>query len=140
MDLARFEALAAAYGGELSRWPNAERDAAHAFQAREPELAAQLLHAEDDLDDALHAWRGAAPSTDLRTRVLASAPKPGAAKARGRWMWLTGAGLAAAGVSGIMFGAVLFTAVSSDIQADALVAQAAPDGASATTWLSEESS
>jgi hypothetical protein len=139
MDLTRFKALAAAYGGDLSRWPADERAAAETFRAQEPDAAALALQEELCLDATLDQWSVPAPSQRLRGKVLAGGPKAGM-RAPLRWLWLTGAGLAAAGVSGAIFGAVLFSAVSTDMQADALLAAAAPeDGSGVAAWLGEGS-
>jgi len=53
MNEERFRALAAAYGGELSRWPYAERAQARAFAAREAEAAALILEDCSALDRVL---------------------------------------------------------------------------------------
>ena len=139
MDMTRFEALAAAYGGDLSRWPATERAAAQALQAQEPEAAARVLGSAACLDGALDSWRVAPASQTLRAKILGGAgSRP--ARAAARWFWLTGAGLAAAGVSGAICGAVLCGALSSGLQADALVAAAAPDDSSGVSaWLAGES-
>ena len=42
MDKDRFETLAAAYGGDLRRWPEAERAAAEDFRRGNPEAAAAM--------------------------------------------------------------------------------------------------
>src|SRR5690606_1457714 len=47
----RFENLADAYGGDLRRWPEAEREAGRALAAADPRAAALLLEA--DAVDAL---------------------------------------------------------------------------------------
>ena len=61
------------------------------------------------LDRLLDAYRTPAPSAALRERVLAAAPKPRRASFDPFW-WASGAGLAAAGVAGLMFGATLTAA------------------------------
>jgi len=139
MDQERFEALASVYGSDRARWPAGERRDAEAFAAREPQLAARIMGQEAALDDALDQWRIAAPSHSLRARVVAGAPTR-RARAALRWLWLTGAGLAAAGASGAIFGAVLFSTVAPDMRADTLIVAAAPDDASGTSWLAEGSS
>ena len=63
---------------------------------------------DQDLNRLLDAYRVPAPSAGLRERVLAAAPK--GRRARGGFdpfWWLSGAGLAAAGVAGIVVGAAL---------------------------------
>ena len=69
MDQDRFAALAAAYGGELRRWPAAERAAAQARVAADPRAAA-VLDEGRGLDAALDDWRTAHPSHTLRQAVL----------------------------------------------------------------------
>jgi hypothetical protein len=52
MDADRFRALALSYGGTITRWPQAERQAAEAFLARCPD-AARWLDRERALDGHL---------------------------------------------------------------------------------------
>ncbi|MGO4411082.1 hypothetical protein AB4Y66_13640, partial [Brevundimonas sp. M-11_2] len=56
MTYERFEYLADAYGGDLRRWPEAEREAARALTAVDARAAALLAQA-----DRLDALLGAAP-------------------------------------------------------------------------------
>ena len=74
MDLDRFAALAAAYGGDVSRWPELEREAAALLMATEPQATASRLAGESDLDWALDAWRAPGASAALQAAILASAP------------------------------------------------------------------
>lgn len=103
----RFEALAEAYGGEIARWPLAERDAAAMLMAAEPAYAQGVLAAASGLDAALDVWSSLPASGPLRDRLIASAPT---ARRRRRalthWLWRAGlgAGLAAACVAGLMVG------------------------------------
>src|SRR5690606_38596004 len=107
MDLERFEHLADAYGADLRRWPEAEREA-----ARRP-----------------------APSHALRERVIADAA--GAHLGRrggllGPFAWMSGAGWAAAACAGVAFGMVLTSQMTAEIRADTVLYQAsltAPDDA-----------
>lgn len=108
MNPQRFEALLDVYGAEPRRWPEAERAGAAAFARTAEGMAA--LRAAQALDDQLDAWTVGHPSHELRTRVLAGAPAPRAGGVfAGRWarIWAPGAGLAAAGLAGVLFGAVL---------------------------------
>jgi len=100
----RFEILAQAYGGDVARWPAAERDA-----AAEPEFARIVLSDAGELDAALDLWAPVAVSQSLRDAVVASAPAP-----RRRWSlngWFmragVGAGLAAACAAGLVVGVML---------------------------------
>ena len=105
----RFSALAGAYGGEIARWPVADREGAIAFAAAHPELAAALAGDAAALDAAMDAWPDADPGHDLRESIIAAAPRE---RRMGRlWRWVAGAGigmgLAAAAASGVAAGAVL---------------------------------
>ena len=53
----RFEILAHAYGGDIARWPAAERDAAALLMAAEPEFARIVLADAGELDAALYLPR-----------------------------------------------------------------------------------
>ena len=111
MDIQRFNALCEAHGGDPSRWPEAEREAAAAF-ATEAGAAAMLAEARA-LDALLHTAPAVVPSPALRDRVLASAPRPRASAVR-RLDWIfkagLGAGLAAAGVAGVLVGSAITAA------------------------------
>ncbi|HTK36597.1 MAG TPA: hypothetical protein VL358_15100 [Caulobacteraceae bacterium] len=127
MDAERFETLAMAYGGDLRRWPEADRDAAEAFRARTPGAAGALLRQAQALDAVLDDWRSPAPSAALRDRVLMG-PPPRARKAgsmgispRGLGFWLSGAGFAAAVLAGVVVGVTASTAAVSDARADAVL-------------------
>ncbi len=92
----RFEALAEAYGGDVSRWPEDVREAAAVRMAGEPKVCGEILGRAGALDAALDAWRPAPASPGLMERILAAAPR----MRRPRWLiWLSpavlGAGLAA---------------------------------------------
>ena len=62
---------------------------------------------DKDLNRLLDAYRTPAPSAALRERVLAAAPKGRRRGGFDPFWWASGAGLAAAGVAGVVFGAVL---------------------------------
>ena len=97
MDLDRFATLAAAYGGDVSRWPEVEREAAALLMATEPGTTSSRLAVESDLDWALDSWRAPGASQALQSAILASAPAPRRGAAWRGWMWRTGLG-AMAGV------------------------------------------
>lgn len=103
----RFEDLAEIYGGDIARWPAAERDAAALLMAAEPEFAKAALAAPADLDAVLDAWAPMAVSHQLREAVIAAAPsaRPARGGVRG-WFWRAGlgAGLAAACAAGLVVG------------------------------------
>jgi len=101
----RFEALAEAYGGDVSRWPAEVLDAAAVTMTAEPAYTRAVLERTGRLDAALDAWRPAHASASLTERILAAAP----AAVRRRWpKWLSpaalGAGLAAACAAGVIAG------------------------------------
>lgn len=119
----RFEALAEAYGGDVTRWPEAERDAAALLMAADASLATSILARAESLDAALDAWAPAKVSHELRERVIASAPAP-RAPAFSLRAWILraslGAGLAAACVAGLAMG----VAMSDSVSAPAAAAEA----------------
>lgn len=140
MTLERFAALLDAYGADPRRWPAAERAAAERLAAADQRAAALLSEARR-VDEVLDGHRAPGVSADLRARVLAAAPTPARARrwAVAAWARLLapGAGLAAAGVAGLMFGAALGGA-GGDTSAQALLAEAEP--ADELVFALEESS
>jgi hypothetical protein len=117
----RFAALAEAYGGEIARWPQGEREAAAALMAAEPGFTGPLLTAASRLDETLGQWAAPAVRPALRDAVLAAAPKP----RRAAWSWAVrfglGAGLAGACASGLAVGA-LFLGTMADANGAAVTA------------------
>lgn len=109
MNAERFAAILDAYGADARRWPPSERAAAQVF--RSTGEGARLAARSADLDHLLDAHRVAAPSATLRARVLEATPSGRGAGWFGRWgqrlAWAPGAGLAAAGLAGVLFGAAL---------------------------------
>ncbi|WP_374571665.1 hypothetical protein [Phenylobacterium sp.] len=103
----RFQALAEAYGGDVSRWPEEVRDAAALAVAEAPLVTAKILAAAGELDAALDAWRPQLASHALREAIIAAAPR--VRRGLGLAGWLTraglGAGLAAACAAGVVAGA-----------------------------------
>jgi hypothetical protein len=104
MSHARFEELAEAYGGDVSRWPAMSREATAVLMAAEPEFTGEVLARAGALDAALDSWRAAPASATVTERIIAAAPR-----ARRRWpVWLSpavlGAGLAAACAAGVIAG------------------------------------
>lgn len=127
MDRARFEALAEAFGGDVTRWPEAERGAALALLADQPALAREVLAAATRLDGMLDALPAPAAGAALRGRVLAAAPM--ARPARSWRRWLTGAGvgfgLATACAAGLVAGVSAAQPSPDDRRADAVLTEAA---------------
>lgn len=134
----RFEHLADAYGGDLRRWPETEREAARALAAADLQAAA-LLHEADGLDALLDAAPRVAASHALRERVIAAAVGAGLGHRRragiGVMAWLSGAGWAAAACAGAVFGVILTGQMTADIRADAVLYQASLSSADDTEVL-----
>lgn len=135
MTAERFAALAEAYGGDLRRWPETERDAARAFREAEPATAESLLEAERWMDSALDGAPRPSPSAALRERVLASAARRPVPRFAG-WSWgwnlrwlAPGAGLAAACVAGAWLGMTASHNVSSQLRADTVLVASADQSA-----------
>jgi hypothetical protein len=107
MNAERFEQLAEAWGGAITRWPATEQDAAFAFMAASPEAADAILARARTLDEAMDAAFAPAVSHALRARVIAAAPAAKAPRAS-LWRWMAGAGvgagLAAATAAGLIAG------------------------------------
>lgn len=128
----RFETLAEAYGGDVARWPEADREAAAALMAAEPAWAETILARAGELDTALAAYALPKAPLDLADRIAAAAPLVPARPAPPRWMgWLLpvgmGAGLAAACAAGVVMGAVLSLPASDAGEPDPVVATADDD-------------
>ena len=138
MTYERFEHLADAYGGDLRRWPEAEREAARDLMAADPR-AAVLLREADGLDALLDAAPRVAASHALRERVIAAAVGAGLGRRRragiGVMAWLSGAGWAAAACTGAVFGVVLTGQMTADIRADTVLYQASLSSADDTEVL-----
>lgn len=126
----RFDALAEAYGGDVARWPQGEREGAAMFMATDPARAQAVLATAQALDQRLDAWAAQRVTPDLADAVLAGAPKPSARS----WFrgWLApagmGAGLAAACVAGLLVGTRMAVApVATDPDAEAFVTAVGED-------------
>ena len=133
----RFEYLADAYGGDLRRWPETEREAARALAATDLQ-AATLLREADGLDALLDAAPRVVASHALRERVIAAAAGAGLGRRRrglGVMAWLSGAGWAAAACAGAVFGVVLTGQMTADIRADTVLYQASLTSADDTEVL-----
>ncbi len=129
LTLARFQQLADAYGGVVTRWPEQHREAAMAM-ASQPR-AREILSGASLLDEALDVWQMAAPTPSLRDRVIRSAPAPTkkiVARAR---LWWSGVGIAAA-LAGATAGTAA-VAIASPIDASSDSATSFGDVAGAET-------
>lgn len=118
MDRARFNDLAAAYGGDLERWPAKDRAGARALLAEEPGLQRTLDEAEG-LDRLLDAAPEPAFSGMLRERILSQGPRVDRGWRSAR-RWMAGAGLAAACALGVLLGSTYSAALLNDPVAEAL--------------------
>jgi hypothetical protein len=103
MNAERFQTLAGAYGGDLSRWPSSEQGAARAFMA-DDRRAGEWLAEAAILDGLLSAVPEGHQNDLLRERIIRSAPKPQPVAPR-RTAWVSWAGLAAACAAGVIAGA-----------------------------------
>ena len=136
----RFAELAQAWGGDLRRWPEAEREAARAWAGTNSVAAERALFYARQTDAALDASLRPVVSAALRDRVIASAATAGL-KARAVWpglkklLWIGGAGWAAAACAGVVFGATLGSQIAADTQAFAVLDQALAGGLDDTEVL-----
>lgn len=139
MNAERLDQLIKAYGADRRRWPDAERVAAEALMAAEPDAARPLFEARQ-IDAVLDASPRPVVSAALRDRVIASALAAGLTpkRARAAWdrlvLWL-GAGWAAAACAGVIAGANLSLHLTADARADAILYQATLDGMDDTELL-----
>ncbi len=101
----RFAALADAYGGNIGRWPAAERDDARAHLHGHPEAQAALDTAAA-LDASLAAWTVGGPGPALAARI-ASAVAHRHAYGRRLRLWFSSLGTAAALAGGVAAGAAV---------------------------------
>jgi hypothetical protein len=122
----RFEVLAEAYGGDVSRWPMAERAAAAALMAAKPAFAREVLAQAGRLDAVLDDWARAPAPAALVERILSSAPAVRPKVAWRRWLAPAGlgAGLAAACAAGLLTGVQLSQQIT---EGDAAVAAVIAD-------------
>jgi hypothetical protein len=115
LTMAAFRHLAAAYGADLARWPEAQREEARALLARTPDAYA-WLHQEAGLDAALAQLAPPKPGTSdlarLRAGVAARMDAPRARQSLARqslvlawpnWGWLA-AGAGGALAAGLLVG------------------------------------
>lgn len=121
MDAKRFAALAAAYGGDLRRWPEAERVAGMDFAAGD--MGVSILRHAGRLDTLLDSYRAEAPGKALHDNVLRTADRHLTQRRRQRLWWL-GLGLAGIGLAGAMAGLVLVTVVTPEAGSDHYVLDA----------------
>ena len=90
MTLERFEDLAEAYGGEIARWPEGERETARALLAVNAARLAPVLSAAAQMDRLLDLAPAQSADATLLGRLVAAAPRaPDTAR-----RWLAGLGAA----------------------------------------------
>lgn len=121
MDAEHFAALAAAYGGDLRRWPEAERMAGTVFAASEAGKA--ILKHAGTLDALLDGYRVDAPGRALHGSILQAARRHLVQRRRQRFWWL-GLGLAGIGLAGAVAGLALVAIVTPEVQPDHTVLDA----------------
>jgi len=121
MDAKRFAALAAAYGGDLRRWPETERMAGTIFAASE--AGAAILKHAGTLDTWLDSYRVNAPGKALHDSILQAAGRHLVQRRRQRFWWL-GLGLAGIGLAGGLAGLALVAIVTPEVQPDHTVLDA----------------
>lgn len=121
-----FQQLAAAYGGDVTRWPAAQREEAAVLAAAEPVFAESVMTQESRLDATLDALPRAAVSAALVERIVAGAPP---LRRRRRWtLWAAPAGLGAAlagiAAAGVVIGVQLgeHSALNAETSAQAVAA------------------
>ncbi|MGI8840332.1 MAG: hypothetical protein ACR2F8_06085 [Caulobacteraceae bacterium] len=133
----RFEALAGAFGGDLGRWPAAERQAALRLAAVRTAWTAPVLGGASRLDGFLDAAPSWAPSRELRERIVQAAPLSRTSSRAWRWLVPLGlaAGLAGSAVAGVAAGVIVAPAALLPLHVEA----AADPGEEAAALLREPS-
>jgi len=99
----RFTELAEAYGGDLQRWPRAERDAAQVLLASGDSTLNAVLRQASWLDEQLDRHPLPAVSPQLVRQIVADARHEQSFWARSL-SWLFGAGFIGVGVAGVAAG------------------------------------
>jgi len=131
LTLHRFQELAEAYGGDIARWPLAERDGAAKLRLAEPAATAPILAAAETLDAWLYASPNPTPSLALGAAIIAAAPRSRRPALGRRWAGIgLSAGLAAASVAGVLIGAVAAPIATAHVQT-------ADSANEAARWLGE---
>ncbi|WP_246707244.1 hypothetical protein [Mesorhizobium sp. NZP2077] len=121
MDARRFAALAEAYGGDLRRWPQAEREAASAFAPSETGQA--ISRKAGTLDARLDSYSVPHPGKALHDKIMRTADRHIVRRRRQRFWWL-GLGLAGIGLAGAIAGLALVTVATPEVQPDRYVLDA----------------
>lgn len=107
MTVERFADLAEIYGGDVARWPEAEREIARALLAAEPVRLEAVLADATRLDRLLDLAPAQSADAALLGRLIAAAPRPASTVQR----WLAGAGaalgLGVAALAGVAVGVMI---------------------------------
>lgn len=107
MSLERFAELTEIYGGDIARWPEAERETARALLAAEPTRLEAALADAARLDRLLDLAPAQSADAALLGRLITAAPQPASAARR----WLAGAstalGLGLAALAGVAVGVMI---------------------------------
>ena len=111
MNEARFMELLGAYGAELSRWPEGERDSAEALLEVAPHRLKDIWESERSFDHLLSLEKDVSVSIALETAVLAASPDRSRERRRAFSMgklslpqWATGGAIAASLALGLAVG------------------------------------
>ncbi len=116
MNRERFQLLAAAFGGAISRWPIAERGPARWFSFCDRRACRAILRDARRLDRLLH--QSAPPELNARLRgslVEGAQGLRGAARERRSWLpTILGTGLAAACAAGVGAGFMIAPLTAND--------------------------
>lgn len=114
----RFMQILEAYGADSRRWPECDRDAAEAYAMAHPELVADALALEQQLD-AMLGPVDAAPSDMLQQRLLNQLPAGPA-----RISWRAPVAAAAAMLLGVCIGFASGAFTAPEDEVDMLYADA----------------
>ena len=141
MDADRLKYLAGAYGADMRRWPEADRAAGQAMAAHDRQAVDRILLEARQLDAVLDRAPPIAVSHELREQVIALAAAQGLGRPRrlrfsfDPMTWLSGAGMAAAVMAGVMVGLNAVTYATANVRADAVLYQASLGGMDDTEVL-----
>jgi hypothetical protein len=116
MNRERFQALAAAYGGAISRWPLAERGAAKRFAFWRRRSTRNILRDARGLDQILHRSPNPALRPEIRGSLIEESRflRELGAERRSWFGAILGAGLATACAAGIGAGFVIAPLTTTD--------------------------
>lgn len=119
MSADRFVALAAAYGGEIERWPEEERASAEIF-AKTP-AGASALAAASGLDHLLDAYALKARNDGLGDRILTRFARRSRMR---KWFRFSsaGLGLVGVGIAGALAGSIAIAVLAPNVTSDTTVA------------------